>query len=575
MQQPPTTTETRVGGRAIFLIDESEGLRGCIAGGTKSKAESIATALNSLLNQLSTQADLEVAVAGYRSDGAGGADIGCRWGGPLAGKRFVPTSSLAAAPLTVESRVRRLPMPIGGKQEETIRFPIWYVPQIGVGILPVLGYAYVRHLAVAGTTDETIWTKPPLIFSFVSDWLPQQVETAVERVQALSSPAGPPLLFHIHIGGTAPGQPVLFPSNDFHLPQGAPRDLFRWSSGLPEFMVAALRDARLPVSHGARGMVYNATVADVIRILSLVKAYAQMPSEAKFCGAGDSPAPAAATVAPQIRAAETAAPQGHAAALLIFLVDRSVSNPDFATSQRTWTRLQDHANDLLTLIAKRATGEPLETAILTYGASRSGQAELRSFDGFLSGRQTVTPADLATEAIRVVEITEKMSNGIGGLITINRKRSIYIEHPPALPSTIAIRPAFAAVEQLLGTWRHQHPGGCAVVLHLSRGQCDRETTIPALESLDRSGAMLYHLIETELPSRSLSYPASDEKIDDPELAAFWQRTSPLLSAQRLTAEKRLPSSKARGFVVNARFDFLLDGILDAIHAGRVAAGGSC
>jgi hypothetical protein len=43
MLQPAPTT---LGGRVVFLIDESEALEDCIAGGTKTKAESIATALN-------------------------------------------------------------------------------------------------------------------------------------------------------------------------------------------------------------------------------------------------------------------------------------------------------------------------------------------------------------------------------------------------------------------------------------------------------------------------------------------------------------------------------------------------
>ena len=60
----PSTSKSRIAGRVVFLIDESEPLRECIAGGTKSKAESIATALNSVLAQLLSVADLEVAVAG-------------------------------------------------------------------------------------------------------------------------------------------------------------------------------------------------------------------------------------------------------------------------------------------------------------------------------------------------------------------------------------------------------------------------------------------------------------------------------------------------------------------------------
>ena len=275
MDQPPPTSETCLGGRVVFLIDESESLREFIAGGTKSKAESISTAVNSLLNQLITVADLEVAVAGYRGDPKGGADIGCRWGGSLTGSRFVPTTALADAPMVIENRVRRIGTPVADAQEDAVRFPIWYVPQLGGSILPVLGYAYCRHLVVAGTTLESVWSKPPLVISFVGDLIPEQVEMAVKRVLGLSTPGGPPLVFHVHLGGTAAGRPVLYPSSDIHLPPGPPCDLFRWSSVLPDYLIAFLRGAQVPVSVGARGMIYNASVADLIRMLSLVKVHAQ------------------------------------------------------------------------------------------------------------------------------------------------------------------------------------------------------------------------------------------------------------------------------------------------------------
>ncbi len=231
--------------------------------------------MNSLLNQLVSLADLEVAVAGYRGDSSGGGDVGCRWGGSLAGRRFVPTTALADAPLIVENRVRSLPVPTAGMPEETVRFPIWYVPQLGAGIMPMLGYAYCRHLVVAGTTPQTVWSKPPLVISFVGDLVPEQMEMAVKGVVGLSSPGGPPLVFHVHLGGTAAGPAVLYPSSDLRLPPGPACDLFRWSSVLPDYMIAFLRSAQVPVGSGARGMIYNASVADLIRMLSLVRAYAQ------------------------------------------------------------------------------------------------------------------------------------------------------------------------------------------------------------------------------------------------------------------------------------------------------------
>ncbi len=278
---PQPSTPTCLGGRVVFLIDESEALGDCIAGGTKTKAESIATSLNSLLNQISSVPDLEVAIAGYRGDGRG-ADVGCRWGGPLARRRFVSTSELADAPLAVETRVRRVAARFAGGREETVQFPIWYVPRLGTSVFPVLGYGYCRHLVVAPVpkpdAPQIAWSRPPLVISFVGDLLSQQVEIAVERVQSLVTPGGSPLVFHVHLGGPGACRPVLYPSSDVHLPAGPPCDLFRWSSLLPDYSVAALRAANILVSSGGRGMIYNASVTDLIRMLSLVKAYAEQGS---------------------------------------------------------------------------------------------------------------------------------------------------------------------------------------------------------------------------------------------------------------------------------------------------------
>jgi hypothetical protein len=287
MLQPALTT---LGGRVVFLIDESEALGDCIAGGTKTKAESIATALNSLLNQIATVPDLEVAIAGYRGDGRG-ADVGCRWGGPLARRRFVSTSELADAPLAVETRVRRVPAMLSGGHEESVQFPIWYVPQLGNCVYPVLGYGYCRHLVVAQSpkldAPQMAWSRPPLVISFVGDLFSQQVEIAVERVQSLVTPGGSPLVFHVHLGGPGACRPVLYPSNDVHLPPGPPCDLFRWSSLLPDYMVAALRAANILVSAGGRGMIYNASVTDLIRMLSLVRTYAEQGAmQPDYCRMG-------------------------------------------------------------------------------------------------------------------------------------------------------------------------------------------------------------------------------------------------------------------------------------------------
>jgi hypothetical protein len=589
----------------VFLIDESESLREYIAGGTKSKAESIATAINSLLNQLAGVPNLELAIAGYRNDGSNGADVGCRWAGPLAGRRFVSSWHLADNPVAVETRVRKLPVPNkSGQVEESIRFPIWYVPQLGGGIFPVIGYGYCQHLVVSGVTEQTAWVKPPLVVSFVGDWMSQQTELAVERVLSLESPAGPPVLMHVHLGGIGGGRPVLYPSTDQHLTTDAQKVMFRWSSVLPDYMLAALREGQVSVVPGAKALIYNATVADLIRLLGLVKAYAaslpvgpaspSMPPAVRSAPrAVVSNARAGSSVAPKLGATNPASVSSKSQALgfevsqirralVVMLLDRSMSDPVGASQRKIWSRLPDQINDMLSLIGKKGL-DCLDAALITYGMLPSGKAELRTqFEGPLAGKTIASAAELATGAMRTDEVPEKIPNGIGGIISFNRKRQIFVDMEPLAqaPAAEAVR----SVIDIIRNWRGDRPAAeyPAVVVHHTRG-CFCGAAVPsandaggtpalqaALAALHEAGAILYHHIVTESPHRSLSYPDTAGVMNDPHLVQLWNWSSPLLGVAALSAEKKVASPAARGIVVNAKFDLLLDGILAACSANAPA-----
>ena len=96
----------------------------------------------------------------------------------------------------------------------------------------------------------------------------------------------------------------------------------------------------------------------------------------------------------------------------------------------------------------------------------------------------------------------------------------------------------------------------------------------ALRVLCAAGALLYHHVVTETPHRSLSYPDSASGIADPSadqnIRQLWLWSSPLLGAAALAAEKRVASAAARGIVINAKFDLLLDGILALVVADAPA-----
>ena len=571
MTEPLSNTSPRPSaGCVVLAIDESKELEARVAGGTKSKAESIATAINSLLGQLAAVPGLDVAVVGYRGDGQGGAEVGCRWGGPLAGRRFVRSEDLAANPLSIQSRVRRVPVPgTGTFREETIAFPVWYVPTLGMNIASLLGYGYLHHL-LAAWVAETVCDKPPLVLSLVETGMPKRA--SIERVLAVPTPQGPALLLHAHLGGQSGGRPVLYPSTETFLPPDGSRELFHGSGVLPPFMAAALRRAQVSLNADARGMIFNATLADLIRFLALAKEYAQLgglPAVAKPQAAVVTPVEVQPPVETLAAAPVVANPEAaDAAALVVLLADRSVADPADPEQAKTWSRLQEHANDLLNLVAKRGKRQ-VEAALLSYGAMPDGSVDFRyMFDGPLAGRTLANGDELAGGAIRIVETTEKISNGIGGLISFNRKRPIYLDVGPL--AGVSAAPAYQAAAGLVADWRQRHPASVCppVVVHLTRGQFDPDELQPAVEMLGQSGARLYYWIVTQSPHRSLAYPNTAEPIEDAVLKRAWEWSGPLLGSQRLSAEKPHVAADARGFVVNAKFDLLMDGILDAMGAAH-------
>ncbi len=666
----PATGSAGSAGCVIFLIDETPDMNARVGAGKKSKADSIATAVNSLLNQLS-DANLDVAVAGYRGNGRGGVDVGCRWGGSLTGCTFVHTSQLADSPVTVEERMRKVPAPggIGVARKEPIKFPVWYVPALGGPASSAPGYQYCQSLLTAWLTTPGITPKQPLLISLLGE-LPdgESLQPGLGGIYQLQCVGGQPLVFHAHLKSTPQVPPILYPATNGHLPPGAIQEIFQWSGYLPEPLAQSLQQFNISVIPGARGMIYNAAMVDLIRFLSMVKAFpayqptlpmapggeagVQMESSAtvpQFGAPGqetpqatgqapDQPAtqtpawstqvpaqpatqvpnPSAALTVDQSAALTSAepliqpvipntpvpqtteqptAPAGQnpltlvdqnpitpvdqdtikprpvvapvveqtpqtpatpagTVALVVLVMDRSVDNPADEDQANVWSRLQGHANDLLGQIAKHGGGK-LETAIVLCGADPTGQSDVQTtFAGPLAGTTFAGDAELADGAIRIDQVKEMISNGIGGLIEFNRKKPIYVDLPPTGPA--AMSPAYQAAAALVADWGGRHPGSTVppVILYLGRGIADTNELRQAVPN-----ARLYHLVVTAVPHRSLAYPNQPTGIDDPTLQQLWQLSSPLLGAEALAAGKPIVKPDSRGMVVNGKFDLLLDGIL--------------
>jgi hypothetical protein len=499
--------------------------------------------------------------------------VGSRWSGPLAGREFVPTRELAAAPLRTESRVRKIPSSggFGPPREETVEFPVWYEPAVGAKAPQIAAYSFCRDLIARWAADAGPSPGMPLVVHISAgasgDGNPQ---LAISKLMELTTPGGHPLVLQAHLAASAAVITSLYPSNYVYLTLGSARDQFRRASVLPPHLVESLQAAHVTVNPGARGLIYNAKIADLIQMLSLVKSHTQhWPSK------GGAPAPESAPAVAQAEALSVAdshpsdAAQAEAgkelAALVIFVLDRSVADPFAGDVQSPVGRLQEHANDLLKQISKLSAGA-VDVATASYGLGASGEVDVRStFEGPLAGQTIVRQVDLAAGAIRVEETQEEVSNGIGGLISVTRKKPIYFDLEP----TAAAPPvtAFERVAEVAAEWCRQHRSACLapVVLHLTRGQiepADIDWAKGALARVDSTAgpATLYHLVVTEEPHKSLAYPASDEDLGTASLKKLWEASSLLLDRERLAAEKRPVTADARGMVVNGKFDLLLEAI---------------
>jgi hypothetical protein len=309
-------------GCVILMIDESAAMNTqtaktpgtpltSLGGPAKTKAESVATAVNSLLNRLAQDPDCELALIGYRTDAGGQADVGCRWGGALTGRDWVLAGELKGAEATVEKRVRKIPGPGGFPQEQPFDFPVWYQPQLGEKAPHIAAFNYCRQLLDGWAARPDASGAPLLIHVFAGSSADGNPLKATKEVMDLETPGGTPLVVQIHLSSSDTVPPTLYPANRAYLAVGPMRDLFERVSVLPDHLTAALKAAKVTINPKARGMIYHAKMEDVTRALGLIPAHlkpvAATPAATSKPGAPARPLPPAALAATRPASAPTPA----------------------------------------------------------------------------------------------------------------------------------------------------------------------------------------------------------------------------------------------------------------------------
>ena len=234
-----------------------------------SRAQALADSINHLLANLVVQNTqgtevwdrFHVGVILYNGNGA---SVPPAFGGLRA------LSEVADNPLRVETRSQEFFDGAGGIGRRDVRFPVWFDPQASGGT-PMCEALGLAHSLIQPWCEAHPDSFPPIVMNITdgesTDGDPLE---ALERLKSCGTRDGSVLVFNALLSnGTGAGS--AYPSNSEDFPAGPLQSLVRGTSVIPETMLRraeAILDGR-KLQPGARGVVIQAHILDVIRLLDI------------------------------------------------------------------------------------------------------------------------------------------------------------------------------------------------------------------------------------------------------------------------------------------------------------------
>jgi hypothetical protein len=257
----------------VILLDQSWSMNDPFGDSSTRKANVAAGAVNNLIRALVRKCTqvikegprdyFDIAVVGYGQNGK----VQSCLPGTSRGDELMPIERLARTPLRVETKPRLVPDGRGGQVETVVKVPVWFDPIASAGT-PMLGafqdaYAIISRWA-AGHRDSY----PPIVIN-ITDGKPTEDPAKEARMLSdVRTSDGSALLYNIHLSGTA-ARPIKFPAASSVLPDEFARMLFDISSVLPDKVRRDLLALDNPVDAGARGLIFNADPALLVRFLEV------------------------------------------------------------------------------------------------------------------------------------------------------------------------------------------------------------------------------------------------------------------------------------------------------------------
>jgi hypothetical protein len=248
----------------VMVMDQSTSMSHRLKSG-QSKAAFLADVLNKTLYSLITNCSKADGVRDYFYVGVvayGGEEARSGFHAGLKGNALHSVSSLADAPLRVETRTKKMAGHNGDVVEQSVRFPIWFEPKSGGKTAMCAGLSAAIDMLEEWCAAHPA-AYPPTILH-VTDGHPSDgnPEPIADRLKKLGTADGSCLLFNLHVEA-GDGKPLLFPNDERAVGDRFGKALFRMSSLLPPHAVASAADRGHDVRPGARAFVFNAGIEDI------------------------------------------------------------------------------------------------------------------------------------------------------------------------------------------------------------------------------------------------------------------------------------------------------------------------
>jgi hypothetical protein len=199
----------------LFLIDQSESMRGLMAGGAgRTKAEAVAESINSLLYNLCLRCvagqevrdRFHIGVLGY------GSRVSPALGGVLAGREMVPVRDVVHNPLRRDLPSQRGQDP-AKEQENAARHPVWLDP-VAQGRTPMCASLAQAAVILKRFLGAHPGCFPPVVINLsdgeATDGDPEAVAASLRQ---LSSADGNVLLFNAQTSSKGE-MALMFPDTD-------------------------------------------------------------------------------------------------------------------------------------------------------------------------------------------------------------------------------------------------------------------------------------------------------------------------------------------------------------------------